>query len=680
ELDGSLLGANSDGLVINGADNVQVRGLSVHSFSRYGIHVQNGADDFLLQSSHIGTDAAGLVDLGNGSSGIYISNSARATIGVTDDGLGDSGEFNVISGNANDGITVLSGNQVRVAGNLIGVDVTGVTSLLNGNNGVYVYQSDSPIVGTDGDGNSDALERNVIGGASTGIHLWGWLTDGAVVAGNYVGVDATGNAAIAGSNGTAVFLWSTQNVRIGTDADGTSDELERNVLAAGVSHGVQIGQWAGGTTLSGNYIGIGADGNTQLPIGTIGVLIYRDSYGTLVGGTSATERNIISSSGGWSVIAAGNDNIIQGNYVGLNATGTAVLPTMGGILVSGSYDGYLVGGTDPGAANYIAGTTWGGITADGGAMTNLRIQGNSVGVGPNGDVFGGGGAGIRLNNVTGGGLIGGTVSEAGNIIRGMDSGIVLNGDPGTEPNQVSILGNSIFDNAGLGIDLADDDVTYNDMSDADTGVNGLLNHPEIISQVFSDGHVTVIYDLDVPAGDYRIEFFDNDAADASGFGEGQTFRTAQTITASGSETQRFSATFAGVAGDIITATATVDLGGGSYGSTSEFSALMATGNVVSGRVFEDIDGNLLAGGEVIGDVNNPGIAGATVLLYLDGGDGIADGADDFLVGSTTTDASGDYAFNVTDATYYVVVDSRTIVSGTTLNAGHTTGETWAEQT
>ena len=72
------------------------------------------------------------------------------------------------------------------------------------------------------------------------------------------------------------------------------------------------------------------------------------------------------------------------------------------------------------------------------------------------------------------------------------------------------------------------------------------------------------YTLDVPAGNYRVEFFDNDAADASGPGEGQTYRDADLITHPGGSAS-YSHTFTGTLGDIITATATTDLGGGSYG-------------------------------------------------------------------------------------------------------------------
>ncbi len=72
-------------------------------------------------------------------------------------------------------------------------------------------------------------------------------------------------------------------------------------------------------------------------------------------------------------------------------------------------------------------------------------------------------------------------------------------------------------------------------------------------------------------------------------------------------------------GDQITATATI----AAYG-TSEIGA-NATLRTISGKVFEDKGSDQLASGQVIGDANNPGVSGATIRLYKDGGDGVANG-------------------------------------------------------
>jgi parallel beta-helix repeat protein len=167
-----------------------------------------------------------------------------------------------------------------------------------------------------------------------------------------------------------------------------------------------------------------------------------------------------------------------------------------------------------------------------------------------------------------------TISQ-NTITNNSDDGIVIN----TNASGNTITQNAIHANGGLGIELSADGsysgegVTANDANDGDSGANDLLNYPVIIAATETGGTISIDFDLDVPAGDYRIEFFKNPSgADPSGYGEGQNFAATVSIAHTGGGVQSFSHGFSGTVGDIITATATVDLGGGNYGSTSEFSA------------------------------------------------------------------------------------------------------------
>jgi parallel beta-helix repeat protein len=150
---------------------------------------------------------------------------------------------------------------------------------------------------------------------------------------------------------------------------------------------------------------------------------------------------------------------------------------------------------------------------------------------------------------------------------------------GTNATGNTITQNSIWSNGGLGIELSadgsrdGDGVTANDAEDGDSGANDLLNYPVITEATETDGSISIDFDLDVPEGDYRIEFFTNSwGGDPSGYGEGQNFVSEVSISHPGGGTQSFSHSFNGAVGDIISATTTADLGSGSYGSTSEFSA------------------------------------------------------------------------------------------------------------
>ena len=151
----------------------------------------------------------------------------------------------------------------------------------------------------------------------------------------------------------------------------------------------------------------------------------------------------------------------------------------------------------------------------------------------------------------------------------------------------SILGNAIYSNGGLGIDLNQDGVTLNDLLDPDGGPNSRLNFPRILAVHASAGTLTVHFSLDVPAGSYRIEFFKNPSGtDPSGYGEGEVFAASTNVAHPGGGAAFFINTFPGSLGDRITATATACTAPCtvSFGSTSEFAqALNATTAVSSCR-------------------------------------------------------------------------------------------------
>ncbi|MHC4609509.1 MAG: LamG-like jellyroll fold domain-containing protein, partial [Planctomycetota bacterium] len=105
-----------------------------------------------------------------------------------------------------------------------------------------------------------------------------------------------------------------------------------------------------------------------------------------------------------------------------------------------------------------------------------------------------------------------------------------------------------------------------------------------------------------------------------------------------------------------------------------FSITAATFDV-TGNVFEDTNGDANVAAE-------PAVVGATVSLYLDGGDGIANGIDDIFIDSVATGAAGDYSFaSLADgSTYWVLVDTKTVPASAGLNGGSVQGDIWAEQT
>src|SRR5262249_27449702 len=126
--------------------------------------------------------------------------------------------------------------------------------------------------------------------------------------------------------------------------------------------------------------------------------------------------------------------------------------------------------------------------------------------------------------------IGGIAPGAGNVIAfngtqgiRLDNSGVLSGE--------SILGNAIYSNGALGIDLAPVGINVNDSGDADTGVNNRQNYPAVTSANSTDGVLTVAGTFNSVANKtYRLEFFANSTCDPLGNGEGQTYLGSTTVT------------------------------------------------------------------------------------------------------------------------------------------------------
>ncbi|MGI9604578.1 MAG: right-handed parallel beta-helix repeat-containing protein, partial [Acidimicrobiales bacterium] len=275
----------------------------------------------------------------------------------------------------------------------------------------------------------------------------------------------------------------------------------------------------------------------------------------------------------------GDNNVIAGNWVGIDSTGAADPNLDAGIVLALGATGNQIGGAGPLDHNVIVSNATAGIQLREATTLNNDVIGNYIGVLSNGVTARPNGTyGVQLHVGARDNRIGGTLAdEANTIAENTLDGILLATSAGSGN---ALLRNKIVDNGGLGIDLSGGvedgfSVTANDVApgDGDAGPNDLLNFPVITAAVEAAGTVTVTFDLDVPAGDYHIEAFTNPSgADASGYGEGEVYENATTITHTGSGVESFQIAYTGANGDIVSLTATEESGGPAYGSTSEFSS------------------------------------------------------------------------------------------------------------
>ncbi len=292
----------------------------------------------------------------------------------------------MISGNSEFGVRIQDANTDfnTVAGNYIGTNVAGTGTLGNGNVGVWVaYGARNNLIGTSGSNAlTDADARNVISGNGwDGVQLYGVGTVDNVVAGNYIGVDATGNVAMHdGASAISIFGGASDN-RVGTSGAEADNAGERNVIDAD-NYGVFIcDSNTTGNLVAGNYIGIDAAGTTAPGVGN-NTGVYDQGANNTIGGTTAVMANVIAGNTTYDIQLGGGNladgesgtfgatgNLIEGNLIGTNPAGTAAIP-------NGDNGIYIEAGTDNTIRGSVTGNVYNaGILSPGTAGT-LAITGN----------------------------------------------------------------------------------------------------------------------------------------------------------------------------------------------------------------------------------------------------------------------------------------------------------------
>ncbi len=627
----------SDGITINGAPGNTIGGgnvISGNGFSGVAINT-GGASNNIVLGNFIGTDTAGKTALGNQNAGVTISAAAGNQIGGT-----NAGARNVISGNGQSGVYLYgsgaTGNWIQ--GNYIGVGISGGIVVSNASDGITINGAPGNTIGggnvISGNGfsgvaiNTGGASNNVVLGnfigtdtagktalgnqiagvtisAAAGNHIGGtnagagnvlsgntqdgvFLTDGAagnLIEGNLIGLSAAGTNAIhngfngislsgAVSNTIGGVVPAARNLisgntyngvgilavtdmlntvcgnYIGTDA--TGKKAVANVLAGvrvqgcsnvigGVTAGSgnlisgngQQGVWlvgldgnVTGNAIQGNLIGLDATGISSLPNGNAGVGIS-SAAGNQIGGTASGARNVISANGDAGIVFIGAGtagNQVQGNYIGTDATGALGRGNgFEGIYMQDTPTNFI-GGSTAGAGNLISGNNTRGLW-----LTNASwnvIQGNFIGTQADGtNALGNAAHGIDLDVNATNNTVGGAAAGAGNRIAFAQTDYAgVRVRTGALNNLIS--GNAIFNNGALGIDLGNNGVNTN--VDCENGVaanaaNKGQNYP-VLTNVYSGTATQIRGTLASGAGKtYLLQFFSSPAGDPSGYGEGQVF-------------------------------------------------------------------------------------------------------------------------------------------------------------
>jgi hypothetical protein len=218
------------------------------------------------------------------------------------------------------------------------------------------------------------------------------------------------------------------------------------------THQILIFIGSNNDVVTGSFVGVDIDGTTVVGNGDP-IEVRQNTSGNIIGGTSPAARNVMASDGVFGVILNdGNATLIQGNYIGTNAAGTAAIGLLGRGIDMEIGTGVIIGGTASGAGNVINGTD-AGISIGGvqfNAAGNTTVQGNLIGTDATGTVaFNTLNNGIHISqsvNTT----IGGGTTGAANVMNARANGILIDGSPTGTVIQGNKIGTDITGTMPLG--------------------------------------------------------------------------------------------------------------------------------------------------------------------------------------------------------------------------------------
>lgn len=233
-----------------------------------------------------------------------------------------------------------------------------------------------------------------------------------------------------------------------------------------------------GSNIRGNFIGVTLTNGSFAGNAQQGVLVRSGAQLNNIGGSIPGAANFIAGNGGEGVsIQQGVGNLIQRNQIRANQRS--------GVLINSATN--TVGGNSATTFNSIWSNGGSGVDINGGGATANLVQGNSIGVGSNNGNL------VNLANTQHGVVVSGSGNTVGGTAQGAGNFIAFNGADGVSVvsgNQNLIRANSIFLSADLGIDLGNDGPTANDNLDPDGGPNDRQNFPDLVSAFLISESIT----------------------------------------------------------------------------------------------------------------------------------------------------------------------------------------------
>ena len=437
--------------------NCTVKNLVINNFNQQGILIDGtGATGNVVSGCYLGTDPTGTSAVPNTFPGVEIAEGANGnTIGGT-----TATARNIISGNAFIGLSIHDSgtNNNLVRANFIGTNRTGTAAIPNAYQGIEIFggAQNNAIGGT------TAGARNVISGNTfQGVSVLEAGTNGNLIQGNYIGLNAAGTAALPNNAAGVTIVGGAQNNTIGsgTSAGG------RNVISGNINQGiVMTDSGTNSNKVQGNIIGLNAAGTAAIPNQFEGIAIFGTASSNTIGGTTAASPNIISGNVGSGISISGVGtklNKVQHNLIGTNAAGTAAFPNNVGIGIFGGATSNTIGGSTASTGNVISGNNFQGVTISNTGTKSNTVADNFIGTNNAGTAaLPNTGAGISIFGGAQSNIIGGPTAASRNIISGNTFQGITISDSGTKSNQVlsnyiglNAAGTAAIPNQSSGIDI-----------------------------------------------------------------------------------------------------------------------------------------------------------------------------------------------------------------------------------
>ncbi len=465
DLTGAAAGNDGDGVYVSATSSRNLIGLNgsgasgvvanvISGNTGSGI-VLSGSSYNTVVSNRIGTNAAGTSAIANGGDGISIAGRSNGNqiggtefidtaTGQANNPTGNKGQVtpvfvvpplgNLISGNAQDGVSIDTGSQGNVLnGNFVGTTADGDAAIGNAGDGIWINgANNNSLVGCKFINNPFVYYNVLSGNGGNGLRITS--SNNTVVQGNFLGIGANNTATVSNQLDGILVEGSSANTQVGgviplgnvsagnglngievTDtargfitfntfggllafkgaapngndgllvtSTGGNNLVRTNVFSGNGNNGIQLAGNASGVTVDPDIVGLTTNGGAPLPNGGDGVLIDDTAHDNVIGGSlrSVIPQNTFSGNAGYGLAIAGNahNNLVISSFVGTEIAGAKSLGNQeGGILIGDTAYSNSIGRAYSKPPNLISGNTGNGVTLQQGTHNN-RVVNNYIGL------------------------------------------------------------------------------------------------------------------------------------------------------------------------------------------------------------------------------------------------------------------------------------------------------------